>query len=82
MPTLMHLQSLMRYAQATTILPPVPRPRLSDGVLNLIAGGIAGGVSRTVVSPLERLKIIFQVTTHLDGNVIARYAVLSSARTT
>ena len=30
---------------------------------SFIAGGAAGAVSRTVVSPLERLKIIFQVQT-------------------
>ncbi|KAG9304532.1 hypothetical protein G9A89_020096, partial [Geosiphon pyriformis] len=28
---------------------------------HLIAGGVAGAVSRTVVSPLERMKILFQV---------------------
>ncbi|KAI7903178.1 mitochondrial carrier domain-containing protein [Cokeromyces recurvatus] len=33
----------------------------SDTIKHLIAGGIAGALSRTVVSPMERMKILFQV---------------------
>ena len=35
-------------------------------VKHLIAGGVAGAVSRTSVSPFERLKILYQVTLYLD----------------
>ncbi|KAG0177423.1 hypothetical protein DFQ29_004837 [Apophysomyces sp. BC1021] len=34
---------------------------MSDTMKHLIAGGLAGAVSRTVVSPMERMKILFQV---------------------
>ncbi|KAI8336014.1 mitochondrial carrier domain-containing protein [Blakeslea trispora] len=36
---------------------------MSDTTKYLIAGAVAGAVSRTVVSPMERMKILFQVQT-------------------
>lgn len=33
----------------------------SDTIKHLVAGAVAGALSRTVVSPMERMKILFQV---------------------
>ena len=49
------------------------RDRVLTFLQNFVAGGIAGSVSRTVVSPLERAKILFQVKVYSLCNVLWKY---------
>lgn len=56
--------SLSDFQQKILSYPPIDRTRqiLSyPTVSSFVAGGVAGAVSRTVVSPFERMKIIFQL---------------------
>ena len=54
------------------------------GLRNLVCGGVAGAISRTLVSPLERLKILHQVqylsskgSAEKYGSVVSSFARLS-----
>jgi solute carrier family 25 (adenine nucleotide translocator) protein 4/5/6/31 len=40
---------------------PVPCPRVTSFLIDLAAGGTAGGISKTVVAPIERVKLLLQV---------------------
>ena len=52
------------------------------GVRNLVCGGVAGAISRTLVSPLERLKILHQVQYLSSKGSAEKYgSVVSSLRT-
>lgn len=62
--------------QETTFTSSVLSPQVST---YFIAGGVAGATSRTVVSPLERIKIIQSVGTR--GSTVTRITYLSSQQT-
>jgi hypothetical protein len=51
-------------AASVALLPPFQHQmlRLPKEVRNIIAGGVAGMVAKSVVAPLDRIKILYQVT--------------------
>lgn len=50
----------------TTDSEPKPLFPGSKQVKHIISGGVAGAVSRTCVSPLERVKILLQVSLEIE----------------
>ena len=68
LPTLAKVPAAVPLHGSTSNL--LSRAQSSVLVQELLAGGVAGGLSKTSVAPLERIKILFQVC------ICAEHAVL------
>ena len=65
----------MVISAAAVALPPSEAKR-GGSIKNMISGGIAGAVAKTCVAPIERVKILFQVSTrqHLHIGIVGTLA--------
>ena len=62
---------------STTIIQQGNETIVPKEIKNLFAGGLAGMLAKTVVAPIDRIKILYQVTAIQAGGIIRRDCVKS-----
>jgi solute carrier family 25 (adenine nucleotide translocator) protein 4/5/6/31 len=59
---------------------PVPHPKKPSLLQNLLSGGVAGIISKTVVAPVERVKLLMQTQVE-NTRLIVKYTGVTDCLT-